>query len=96
MRAILATILLCTAFGFNQAQAEPSAETIARGKALTEAAEVNGPPVNAALRSSGLPPTAWRMTHPRLTAWEMVVALSRIPCSTCHCIDRPSVASYSL
>jgi mono/diheme cytochrome c family protein len=39
MRAILATILLCTAFGFDQAQAEPSAETIARGKALTEAAD---------------------------------------------------------
>src|ERR1700704_4639812 len=39
MRAILATILLCTAFGFDQGQAEPSAETIARGKALTEAAD---------------------------------------------------------
>src|SRR5882757_8550736 len=39
MRAILATMLLCTAFGFDQAQAEPSAETIARGKALTEAAD---------------------------------------------------------
>src|SRR5712672_308616 len=39
MRAILATILLCTAFGFDQIQAEPSAETIARGKALTEAAD---------------------------------------------------------
>src|SRR5216683_3834654 len=39
MRAILAIILLCTAFGFGQAQAEPSAETIARGKALTEAAD---------------------------------------------------------
>src|SRR5712672_1381746 len=39
MRAILATILLCTAFGFDQAQAEPSAETVARGKALTEAAD---------------------------------------------------------
>src|SRR5258707_775391 len=39
MRAILAILLLCTAFGFGQAQAEPSAETIARGKALTEAAD---------------------------------------------------------
>src|SRR6266700_1585691 len=39
MRAILATVLLCTAFGFDQAQAEPSPETIARGKALTEAAD---------------------------------------------------------
>src|SRR4030088_524657 len=39
MRAILATILLCTAFGFDQGQAEPSAETIARGKALTETAD---------------------------------------------------------
>src|SRR6195256_7097587 len=39
MRAILATILLCTAFGFDQGQADPSAETIARGKALTEAAD---------------------------------------------------------
>jgi mono/diheme cytochrome c family protein len=39
MRAILAILLLCTAFGFGQAQAQPSAETIARGKALTEAAD---------------------------------------------------------
>ena len=39
MRAILAIPVLCTAFGFGQAQAEPSAETIARGKALTEAAD---------------------------------------------------------
>src|SRR5712664_2140784 len=39
MRAILAILVLCTAFGFGQAQAEPSAETIARGKALTEAAD---------------------------------------------------------
>jgi mono/diheme cytochrome c family protein len=39
MRAILAAVLLCTAFSFGKAQAEPSAETIARGKALTEAAD---------------------------------------------------------
>ena len=39
MRAILAIPVLCTAFGFGQAQAEPSAETIARGKALTETAD---------------------------------------------------------
>jgi mono/diheme cytochrome c family protein len=39
MRAILAILVLCTALGFGQAQAEPSAETIARGKALTEAAD---------------------------------------------------------
>ena len=39
MRAILAVVLLCTAFSFGKAQAEPSAETIARGKALTEAAD---------------------------------------------------------
>src|ERR1700682_5468124 len=39
MRAILAIPVLCTAFGFGSAQAEPSAETIARGKALAEAAD---------------------------------------------------------
>jgi mono/diheme cytochrome c family protein len=38
MRAIPAIILLCTAFTFGYAQAEPSAETIARGKALADAA----------------------------------------------------------
>jgi mono/diheme cytochrome c family protein len=39
MRAILAIIFLCTALGFGPAQAEPSAETIALGKALAEAAD---------------------------------------------------------
>jgi len=39
MRAILATLFLCSAFPLNPAQAEPSSETIARGKALTEAAD---------------------------------------------------------
>jgi mono/diheme cytochrome c family protein len=38
-RAILATVVLCTAFGLGRAQAEPSKEMIARGKALTEAAD---------------------------------------------------------
>jgi mono/diheme cytochrome c family protein len=38
MRAILAVVLLCTAFS-GEAQAEPSADTIARGKALAEAAD---------------------------------------------------------
>ena len=33
-RAILAIVLLCTAFSFGGARSEPSAETIARGKAL--------------------------------------------------------------
>ena len=42
MRAILATILLCTAFTIGRAQGEPSAETIARGKALTVAADCAG------------------------------------------------------
>ena len=41
MRAILATILLCIAVAAG-AQAEPSAETIARGKALTDAADCAG------------------------------------------------------
>jgi mono/diheme cytochrome c family protein len=38
MRAIPAIILLCTAFNLGYAQAEPSAETIARGKALADTA----------------------------------------------------------
>jgi mono/diheme cytochrome c family protein len=38
-RAILATLVLCTAFGLGRAQAEPSVETIARGRALTDAAD---------------------------------------------------------
>lgn len=38
-RAILATIILCSAFCMGRAQAEPSKETIALGKALTEAAD---------------------------------------------------------
>src|SRR6202166_4868865 len=38
MRGILAIVLLCTAFS-GKAQAEPSADTIARGKALIEAAD---------------------------------------------------------
>ncbi len=42
MRAILAIVLLCTAFSFGGAQAEPSAEAIARGKALTTAAGCAG------------------------------------------------------
>ena len=36
--AILAVVLLCTAFS-GEAQAEPSADTIARGKTLVEAAD---------------------------------------------------------
>jgi len=35
-RAILATIVLCTAFGLGRAEAEPTAETIALGKALSD------------------------------------------------------------
>jgi mono/diheme cytochrome c family protein len=38
-RAILAIVLLCTASGFGRAETEPSAETIAHGKALAEAAD---------------------------------------------------------
>jgi mono/diheme cytochrome c family protein len=38
-RAILATLVLCTAFGLGQARAEPSVETVARGRALTDAAD---------------------------------------------------------
>jgi mono/diheme cytochrome c family protein len=39
MRAILANLFLCTALACGRAAAEPSAETIARGKALTIAAD---------------------------------------------------------
>ena len=39
MRAILAILFLCTAFAGGAARAEPSAETIARGKALTDAGD---------------------------------------------------------
>jgi mono/diheme cytochrome c family protein len=39
MRAILAALLLCSASAFGRTQAEPSADTIARGKALTEAGD---------------------------------------------------------
>jgi mono/diheme cytochrome c family protein len=39
MRAIPAIMVLCTAFALGQAQAQPSAETIARGKALTVAGD---------------------------------------------------------
>jgi mono/diheme cytochrome c family protein len=42
MRAILPILLLCTALARGTAQAAPSAETIARGKALTEAADCAG------------------------------------------------------
>src|SRR5260221_3807217 len=38
IRAILALVLLCTAFS-GKAQGQPSADTIARGKALVEAAD---------------------------------------------------------
>lgn len=41
-RAILAIVFLCTAFSFGPALADPSAETIARGKALTVAADCTG------------------------------------------------------
>ena len=40
--AVLAVVLLCTAFPLGQAQAKPSAETIARGKALADAADCAG------------------------------------------------------
>jgi mono/diheme cytochrome c family protein len=40
--AILASLLLCTASVFDGARAEPSAETIARGKAMAEAADCAG------------------------------------------------------
>ncbi|THD70738.1 MAG: cytochrome c [Bradyrhizobium sp.] len=39
MRAILAILFLCTAFASGKARAEPSAETIARGKALAIAGD---------------------------------------------------------
>jgi mono/diheme cytochrome c family protein len=39
MRAILAIMILCTAFAAGQARAQPSAETIAHGKALAIAAD---------------------------------------------------------
>ena len=39
MRAILGIVLLCTASTLGEAQAEPPADTIARGKALSEAAD---------------------------------------------------------
>src|SRR6266851_245333 len=39
MRAIPVIVFLCTASAFGTAQAQPSVETIARGKALTEAAD---------------------------------------------------------
>ena len=39
MLAILAALILCTAFSGAQAQSEPSAETLARGKALTIAGD---------------------------------------------------------
>ena len=38
-RAILPILVLCTAFGVGGARAEPSRETIARGKALTDTAD---------------------------------------------------------
>jgi len=38
-RAILATVVLCTAFSVGRAQAEASKETVARGKALTDASD---------------------------------------------------------
>ncbi len=39
MRTILAALILCTALGLGLARAEPSVETVARGKALTDAAD---------------------------------------------------------
>jgi mono/diheme cytochrome c family protein len=42
MRAILAILLLCTAFARSEARAEPSAELVARGKALANAADCAG------------------------------------------------------
>jgi mono/diheme cytochrome c family protein len=42
MRAILAVLLLCTAFAFGSARADPSEETIAHGKVLAEAADCAG------------------------------------------------------
>jgi mono/diheme cytochrome c family protein len=42
MRAILALVLWCTAISFGKAQAEPSAETIAHGRALAIAGDCAG------------------------------------------------------
>jgi len=42
MRTILGMMLLCAAFSLGQAQAEPSEETLARGKALAVAADCGG------------------------------------------------------
>jgi mono/diheme cytochrome c family protein len=42
VRAILAAVLLCTASTFATAQSEPSADVIARGKALADAADCAG------------------------------------------------------
>jgi mono/diheme cytochrome c family protein len=42
MRAILPVLFLCTAFAIGGAQAQPSAETIAHGKALATAADCAG------------------------------------------------------
>jgi mono/diheme cytochrome c family protein len=42
MRVILAILFLCTAFSVAQAQSEPSAETLARGKALVIAGDCAG------------------------------------------------------
>src|SRR5205807_409031 len=39
MRTIFACLFLCSAFAFGAAAAEPSEETIARGKALVEAGD---------------------------------------------------------
>ena len=38
-RAVLATLVLCSAFDLGEARAEPSAETVARGRLLTDAAD---------------------------------------------------------
>src|ERR1700676_471685 len=42
MRVILAILFLCTAFSVARAQSEPSAETVARGKALVIAGDCAG------------------------------------------------------
>jgi mono/diheme cytochrome c family protein len=42
LRTMLAALLLCTAFAFGEAQAEPETDAVARGKALTEAADCAG------------------------------------------------------
>jgi mono/diheme cytochrome c family protein len=42
MRAILAIMVLCTAFARGDARAEPAADMVARGKALTNAADCAG------------------------------------------------------